>query len=266
MPDTPVVPSSPAVGIDPFKILKVYDHLRVCDVCDGLDGIGYFNIGLVSSQIRPLWLGMKFWGVAFTLRCVPANKPMWKLDTTEDVVRAHGLWFDAVGDAPRRIADQIRPGHVVVTDVGSTPDCGYWGSENSLGMIQRGAVGIVTNGQCRDTDELALQRTPICSNGRSRVIIPGRIETIENQAVVGIGGAQVRPGDIIGCDDDGLVVVPIEVAPQVATHARAVLLHDMRSRRKHYERLGTPMDSTVDVEAMERHFASIDKEIAAPPA
>jgi 4-hydroxy-4-methyl-2-oxoglutarate aldolase len=260
MPDTSI--ASSAANIDPFKVLKAYEHLRVVDVCDGLDGIGYFNIGLVSQNIRPLWAGMKFWGVAFTLRCVPANRPMWKLSTTDEVVRAHGIWFDEVGSAARQIAPHIRPGHVVVTDVGSTPDCGYWGSENSLSMVERGAVGIVTNGQCRDTEELAIQRTPICSNGRSRVIIPGRIQAIENQSVVGIGGAQVRPGDIIGCDDDGLVVVPIEVAKQVALHARAILLHDMRSRRGHYERLGTPMDSTVDVEAMERHFVGLDKELA----
>lgn len=259
MSDSPHVPS--AAGNDPFKVLKAYDHLRVADVCDGLDGIGYFNIGLVSQQIRPLWSGTKFWGVAFTLRCVPSNKPMWKLETTEEVVRAHGIWFAEVGDAPRQIVTQIRPGHVVVTDVGSTPDCGFWGSENALRMIQRGAVGIVTNGQARDTEELAMQRTPICTNGRSRVIIPGRIETIENQCIIGVGGAQVRPGDIVGCDDDGLVVVPVEVALQVAAHARAVLLHDMRARRKHYENLGTPMDDTVDVEAMQQRFAAADKEI-----
>lgn len=254
--------TDPVPATDPFKIRRMFEHLRVADVCDGLDGIGYFNIGLVSQQIRPLWLGMKFWGVAFTLRCVPANRPMWPLNTTDEVVRAHGIWFEQVEDAPRRIVDQIRPGHVVVTDVGSTLDCGYWGSENALRMIRKGAVGIVTNGQARDTEELTMQRTPICTQGRSRVIIPGRIQTVENQVPIGVGGAQVRPGDIVGCDDDGLVVVPLEVAVQVAIHARAVLLHDMRARRAHFEQLGMEMDATVDVEGMQRQFAEIDREIA----
>ena len=261
MPDTHQVPGQKTA--DPFAIAKAYQHLRVCDVCDGLDGVGYFNIGLVSQAIRPLWLGMKFWGVAFTQRCVPANKPMWALGTTEEVVRAHGIWFATLDGGSRDIGDQIRPGHVVVTDVGSTADCGFWGSENSLRMVQRGAVGIVTNGQCRDTDELEMQRTPICSNGRSRVIIPGRIQAVESGVPVGIGGAQVRPGDIVGCDADGLVVVPIEVAHQVAMHARDILLADMKSRHGHYGRLGKPMDDTVDVEKMRRHFADIDREIAA---
>lgn|GEM_PF-3719206 len=71
---------------DQFKLRKHYDSLRVVDVVDTLDGIGYFDIGLVSGDIRPLWEGMKFWGVAFTVRCVPANRPMWKLDTKEEIV------------------------------------------------------------------------------------------------------------------------------------------------------------------------------------
>ena len=33
-------------AIDPFQLKKHYDPLRVADVCDALDGIGYFNLGL----------------------------------------------------------------------------------------------------------------------------------------------------------------------------------------------------------------------------
>src|SRR5262245_37067428 len=83
-------------GIDPFEVRKLYKYLRVVDVADAMDGIGYFNIGLVDTDIRPLWNGIKFWGVALTIRCVPANRPMWKLTTTEEIVGAHGLWFAEV--------------------------------------------------------------------------------------------------------------------------------------------------------------------------
>src|SRR5690242_4275259 len=98
--------SAPTTKADSFEIRKLYEPLRVVDVCDALDGIGYFNIGLVSPEIRPLWLGMKFWGAAFTLRCVPSNKPMWKLDTTDEVVRAHGIWFDKMGRGALGFNDQ----------------------------------------------------------------------------------------------------------------------------------------------------------------
>jgi len=239
-------------AVDPFEVRKLYAHLRVADVADAMDGIGYFNIGLVDEEIRPLWNGIKFWGVALTIRCVPANRPMWQLTTTEDIVGAHGLWFKHV--AHQGVNDLVRPGHVIVTDTGSTGEVGFWGSENALGLVHAGAVGIITNGYCRDTGELELQRTPICTRARGRTIIPGRIQVVEVQTPIGIGGAQVRPGDIVGCDSDGIIVVPLEVAQVVATHARAVLLADMRSRRKRYESLNMPLDETVDYEAVEAYY------------
>lgn len=242
---------------DRSSIRSLFTYLRVVDVVDAMDGIGYFNIGLMAPEVRPLWPGMKFWGSALTLRCVPSNRPMWKLDSTEDIVRAHGIWFDEVGKVDVR--QLVRPGHVVVTDAGGAPEVGFWGSENSLGTVADGAVGIVTDGHCRDTYELALQQTPICSRARGRTIIPGRIEAKETQTAISCGGVQVRPDDIVGADDDGIVVVPSEIAEEVATHARAILLADMRARRKHYERLGMPMDDTVDVETVENHYASIDR-------
>jgi regulator of RNase E activity RraA len=247
--------ASPPDERRPFELAKLYRYLRVVDVCDALDGIGYFDIGLMASEIRPLWLGMKFWGPALTIRAVPANRPMWKLSTTEEIVGAHGVWFRAMGNV--RYDDQVQPGHVLVMDTGGAREVGFWGSANSLGMMERGAVGIVTDGYCRDTAEIALQRTPICARARGRTIIPGRIEVVEAQTKIGCGGAQVRPGDIVGCDDDGVVVVPLEVAEEVAIHARAVLLADMRARRRHYDRLGMPPDETVDSEAVEKYYQEL---------
>lgn len=247
-----------SAGLDPYKIRDYFKPLRVVDVVDAMDGMGYFNIGLVSQEIRPLWLGLKFWGPAVTQRCVPANKPMWKLDTTQDIVEAHRIWFEKMGHKGRALNDHIKPGAVVVTDVGSTGEVGFFGSENVLGMQAAGAVGIVTNGHCRDTGEVTMQRTPMACRERGRTIIPGRIEVVELQTPIGIGGAQVRPGDIVGCDDDGLIVVPIEIAREVALHAKEVLLADMRARGRRYEKLGMAPDESVDTAAIDRYYASLD--------
>lgn len=246
-----------SAGIDPYHIRRYFEPLRVVDVADAMDGIGYFNIGLVSQDIRPLWLGMKFWGPAVTQRCVPANTPMWKLETTQDIVEAHRIWFEKMGHKGRALNDHVKPGSVVVSDVGSSNEVGFFGSENVLGLQAAGAVGIVTNGHCRDTAEVAMQKTPMVCRERGRTIIPGRIEVVEVQTTIGIGGAQVRPGDIVGCDDDGLIVVPIEIAREVALHAKSVLAADMRARGKRYEKLGMPSDASVDVDAMERYYASL---------
>jgi regulator of RNase E activity RraA len=177
---------------------------------------------------------------------------MWKLKTSEEIVDAHGLWFKEVGNVG--IGEVLQPGHVLVTSTGGAKEVGFWGSANSMGIMAAGAVGIVTDGYARDTAELTLQKTPVCARARGRTIIPGRIEVVEVQATVGCGGAQVRPGDIVGCDDDGVVVVPLEVAEEVAVHARAVLLNDMRDRRELYKRVGLTPDPTVDYEAVQDYY------------
>ncbi len=245
-------------AVDPYHIRKLYKPLRVVDVCDAMDGIGYFNIGNVDQSIRPLWLGMKFWGVAVTLRAVPSNVPMWKLDSTEDIVNAHGVWFNKMGNPGRTLNDHVQEGSVVVMDCGGADNVGFWGSENTLGVMEKGGVGIITNGQCRDTGEVTLQKTPVACKSRGRTIIPGRIMPVEVQSTVGVGGAQVRPGDIVGLDDDGIVVVPIEVAKEVAMHAKEVLLADMRARGRRYEKLGMKPDATVDTAAVDKYYAELN--------
>ncbi len=240
---------------DPDDLNSLYRHLRVADVADALDGIGYFSLTLVSPEVRPLWAGMKFWGHAATIRCVPANKPMWKLDSTQDIVEAHRIWFERYGHV--NLPDTLAPGHVVVTESGGGPEVGFWGSENSLATVGRGAVGVLTDGYARDTAEIVLQRTPVVARHRGRTIIPGRIEVVEVQGTIACGGVQVRPGDIVGCDDDGAVVVPAEVAHEVAVHGRAILLADMYARRKHYAAQGKGLDSTVDVDAVLAYYEGL---------
>ena len=97
---------------------SLYKRLRVADVCDAMDGIGYFDVGLTSPEVRSLWGGMKFWGVAFTIRCVPTNRPMWRLGSTEEIVNSHGEWFREMGNVSYR--DRIREGHVLVTATGGS--------------------------------------------------------------------------------------------------------------------------------------------------
>jgi regulator of RNase E activity RraA len=240
---------------DSFELLPLYKYLRVVDVCDAMDGIGYFDIGLMCPEVRPIWPGMKFWGAALTIRCVPANRPMWRLNTTEDMVKAHDIWFKEVGHISTD--GMIKPGHVIVTDAGDSREVGFWGSANSLSAVADGAVGIVTDGYCRDTAEIALQKTPVCARARGRTILPGRIVVAEVQTRIGCGGVQVRPGDIVGCDDDGVLVVPFEIAAEAAVHARAILLADMRGRRKLYERLGMTPDATVDYEMVEAYYSEL---------
>jgi regulator of RNase E activity RraA len=126
-----------------------------------------------------------------------------------------------------------------------------------MGLHASGVAGIVTDGYCRDTDEVIMQKNPVACAGIGRTIIPGRVEVVDVQTPISCGGAMVRPGDIVGCDWDGCLVVPIEVAEDVLHFAATIAIADKKARRRLYEKLGKPMDETVDWEAAEKWFKEI---------
>jgi len=62
------------------EIIKLFKGLRVADVSDGMDKVGLKNVGLMSSEIHPLWKDTTHYthriiGIAVTTRYVPTNKP-----------------------------------------------------------------------------------------------------------------------------------------------------------------------------------------------
>lgn len=247
--------------VDTYALAERFRHfVRVTDVVDGLDAVGRADITLMDPQIRPLWFGMRFWGPAVTMRVLPANQRMRTI-TREEAQEQHGIWFREAEQrmgAPRpRLNDHIKQGCVIVTSTGGAMETGYWGSNNAMDMEAQGAVGIVTEGNCRDTDEVIVQKTPVACKGIGRPIIPGRVELADVQVPVGCGGVLVRPGDIVGCDWDGCIVVPQEVAEDVLFFAASIAIQDKKGRRRLYEKLGKPLDETVDWEATAEYFKDI---------
>jgi regulator of RNase E activity RraA len=236
------------------NLVEKFRYFRTTDVTDALDALGRQDLTLMDERVRPLWEGIRFWGPAVTVRTLPSNIRMPVL-SPEEAVRSHALWFEQYGGMG--IRDAITPRCVVVTATGGCPEVGIWGSNNSMDMIARGAVGIVTDGYCRDTDEVIRQRTPVACRARGRTIIPGRVTFTGVNEPVACGNVLVRRGDIVGCDGDGVVVVPIELVGDVVRIAKGILIDDAPKRRALYERLDLPMDETVDVEAMQAFYADV---------
>ena len=242
---------------DPYMLADRFNHyLRATDVTDGLDAVGRNDLTLMSNKIRPLWMGMRFWGPAVTMQVVPANRPMPGPLSKEDALRQHAIWREMRGWRAD-LSPEIQPGCVVVTSTAGARECGWWGSMNSMEVQSRGAVGIVTDGYCRDTDEVILQRTPVACAGIGRPIIPGRTELERVQTPVACGGVLVRPGDIVGCDWDGVVVVPIEVAEDVLVFAARIAVDDKTARAGLYAKLGKEPDETVNWESAAEYFKDL---------
>ena len=241
---------------DPYELANRFGRfLRVTDVTDGLDAVGRPDLTLMNPEIRPLWMGMKFWGPAVTERVVPTNRTMPIIEK-KDALRQHPIWRE-MGGYRADIKPHLKQGCVVVTSTGGARECGWWGSNNTMGMQAAGAIGMVTEGTCRDSDEVIMQKTPVACRGIGRTISPGRVELEEVMVTVSCGGVMVRPGDIVGCDWDGVVVVPIEVAEDVLVVAARIAVDDKKGRRKLYDKLGKKPDETVDWEAAAEWFKDL---------
>jgi len=233
-------------GMDRQELIQAFAGLRVSDVSDAMDAVGLFERGSMNPKVRPLYRDVEDFshriaGPALTVRYVPTNREVPNMPP-EDFDAWVGRWYRDI--SPEKYRSEIAAGDVLVIDA-AEQDVGFIGSNNCLAWLNAGAIGVVTNGGARDTDELIKQRCPVYSRYVSRGFKPGRLELDAVGAPVNVGGVLVRRGDMVVADGDGVIVVPVEKAEQVAAIARRILDGDRKGRRKLYDQRGLPPDSTV---------------------
>ena len=222
------------------QLLELYKDLRVADVRDGMDWNMMHHYGSMSPTIRPLWRTRAV-GIARTARYLPYEETIPTM-TPEEYSKWSGWYYQNVCTYPWMKA--IQPGDFCVIDQ-SGVDVGLMGSNNSLAGVRDGAVGYVTNGGMRDTDELILQKVPFWSVMISQGMVQGRLRFDAMDIPVSVGGVQVHPGDVVVADGDGVIVVPRKMAVDVAKYAHQELANDKVGRRKIYEEMGMELDETV---------------------
>ena len=160
-------------------------------VSDALDRLGRPGSML---GVAPLFDGARLCGPAFTVRYVTAGSPP-----------------GTVGD----YLDDVPPGAVVVLDNGGRTDCTVWGDILTAMAADRGVGGTVIDGVCRDVQRALGTGYPIYSRGRFMRTGKDRVEVSDVNRPVTVGGVQVRPGDLLLGDADGVLAVPAELVDQV---------------------------------------------------
>lgn len=230
------------------KILELYEGLRVADVSDGMDKAGLPGIGLVDSEILPLWADTQDFthrivGIAVTARYVPTQKPGAGTKTSDEFDDWESHFYTHYSSEP--YTELIREGTVLVIDDVEDADIGTIGSYNIMDWKLRGCVGVITDAAARDTDEIITQKIPLYLRKRGRGIRPGRNEIESVNRPVSIGGVLVMPGDVVVADGDGVVVVPRAHASRVAGFAREIMEKDKAGRRELYQKLGLPPDKSI---------------------
>lgn len=157
--------------------------------------------------VAPLRPNMKMAGPAFTLRYLPMREDLdpGTVDNLKDVQRV-GI-------------EQISEGEVFVVDARGDTRAGTMGSILATRLHCRGAAGIVTDGAYRDSPviaELGIPAYAAAMNAHTNKTIH---HPSEIQVPVACGDVAVRPGDIIVGDEEGVVVVPTQLADEVGQTA-----------------------------------------------
>ena len=162
----------------------------------------------VIAGLRPTRPDLRLVGFARTLRYLPLR---------EDVFARLG----GADNAQKRAVDTLQPGEVLVIDCRQELGAGTIGDILALTAIQRGATGIVTDGGLRDTAAVTALNIPTYYGAAHPAVLGRRHVPVDLDLPVACGGALVNPGDVLVGDQDGVLVIPRELADEVAAGAVA---------------------------------------------
>lgn len=197
------------------ETIEAFKRYSTAAISDALDRLGVHGQCL---GIAPLDPGFRLVGRAFTVR-----------------TRSIGyVERGTVGD----YIDDVPPGDIVVLDNAGRLDCTVWGNILTEMAHRRGIGGTVIHGVCRDVARSLELSYPIFSRGRFMRTGKDRVELDAMNVPVSLGDVQVRPGDILLGDADGVVVVPkvhedavLEAAADVEKAEDAILAEVRKGAR-----------------------------------
>lgn len=175
-------------------------------VADVFDDLG-LRPPVLREDLVPLASGARFAGPAYTIA---------------------GRTQEFEGGDPEKLGaiDAMPRGCVAVWAGQDIRGVCCFGDLLATSMQARGIAGVVVDGGVRDSAFLATLELPILARFRTPAQAIGRWKVTAVEEGIEVPGAiddvvTVHPGDLIVVDEDGAVVVPADLAEEVATRAAA---------------------------------------------
>jgi regulator of RNase E activity RraA len=186
---------------DPAALLSAYRRVEVASVSDAIEQL-YGRKMYMSHRMRPIF-NTKFAGFALTV--------LLKKESNDDPNALNGM-LAAIDQGSK---DSV---YVMVVEDGN--DIAGMGGLMGTAMAAREFSGAVIDGGVRDVAYLQKIGFPVYSLG----IVPST--SVRHHRFAGSNipvvcdGVEVKPGDIVVADTDGVVVVPRAAAQKVLTLAQ----------------------------------------------
>jgi 4-hydroxy-4-methyl-2-oxoglutarate aldolase len=165
---------------------------------DELDALG-IRTAVPASELPPLREADVVVGRALTLRYLPMRT----------VVGESRL-------AHLTVCEVAQPGDVLVISSPRGSRESVMGGKAAAATVAAGVVGIVVDGAVRDLDEIEPTGLAAWARVRTPITGRGRLDAVEINGAIEIGGVAVQPGDIVVADRSGVVFVPSDLFVELA--------------------------------------------------
>ena len=184
------------------KYRKRFERMATTNLADALDKVG---IRGAVIGIKPMYDCPKILGRAVTVKITAAGM----------VKSKYHLGVRAI--------DAASPGDIIIIDNRGDLNNNCWGEILSMGAKMKKISGVVVDGAARDIDACREFGFPVYARGTVPITARGRIMEESFNEVIRIGDVQVKPGDIVMADINGVVIIPVEKLDEVLEAAEEIL-------------------------------------------